>query len=96
MLAGSDHLRRAAEMLAGWSGDRDVLLKAAQHFWSAAFDAPEWPEHLRSAYDRILPLMLGHGTVANTVPALSADDAQRLADEIAAFCVQALADNDAA
>ena len=92
MLAGGDHLRQAAEMLAGWSGDRDVLLQAAQHFWSAAFDSPEWPEHLRSAYDRILPLLLARGTVANTVPTLSGEEAQRLADDIAGFCQQALAD----
>ena len=91
MLAGGDHLRSAAELLADWSGDRDVLLKSAQHFWSAAFDAPEWPEHLRSSYDRIIPLLLAHGTVANTVPALNDEDARRLADDISAFSREALA-----
>jgi hypothetical protein len=94
MLAGGDYLRCAADLLAGWSGDREILREAAEHFWSAGFHAPEWPESLRVWHERIVPLILAQGTVATTVVALSDSDAHGVADEISRFCGQALADTE--
>lgn len=80
MLPGMQALRAAKRSL-----ESQELQRAAEHVWTAIFHKDDWPELLREQADRLVPLLLKHGPIQDTVPQLSAEDGENLRQKLLAL-----------
>lgn len=88
MIAGIDRLRRAADVLRrGGSSDRirERVVAAATEYWSAAFDAPDWPAELRRKSEELHKNLFLYGPIRQSVEQMSERELRRLDRDLRAF-----------
>jgi hypothetical protein len=90
MISGYLKLRAAAQRLDGWNGDPDVLVEAAEHFWSAAYHADSWPTHVKGRYERIRYRLFTQGTIRRSIATLPETERRDLGEEMRRFTAAAL------
>ena len=77
-----DHLRTAAQLLAGDCDLRQAISAACAEFWAAMFDPDEWPGELLDKANLIVEQVLQHGTIRQTLPRLDDDAVRKIAEDI--------------
>ena len=77
-----DHLRKAAQLLAGDCDLRQAVPIACGEFWAAMFDPDEWPTELLDKANLIVEQILRHGPIRETLPRLDAAAIRKIAEDI--------------
>ena len=79
------HFNEISEILRAWSGDRQLLIGAAQEYWAAAVDADDWTDPFREWHERICRLILQRGNIRATIEAMDEPTARITAVELLQF-----------